>query len=240
MTGVYSRRALQAFIILLFTYGLLVAMLVLLHGLDILRFTTNLEGSVIPLVNSLPFVALYLLVLLAATAGYARGQIMSKRLPFNQLLKEELSSSQMESAGIKTKIRSPGGKIYAETTFREALAAATSARLPILAVVDQQDAVTGVITSHDLLQKFQDIARNEQSTGDEWKSILGERVNQVINPNPPVMAGVDENVQEVLARLISYQHTKLVVVKDLVKKEYIGTVDALDLVGEILEKSVEE
>src|SRR3712207_1238236 len=152
MSRFYSRRALQAFLILLVTYASLVLMLVLLHGRGVVTFSTSLDGSLIPLVNSLPFVALYLLVLLAATAGYARGQIMSKRLPFSQLLKEELSSSRMESAGIKTKIRSPGGKIGEETTLREALGAATSARLPILAVVDQQDAVTGVITSHDLLQ----------------------------------------------------------------------------------------
>jgi CBS domain-containing protein len=239
MTGVYSKRALQAFIILLLTYGLLVAMLVLLHGFGIVKFATNLESSLIPLVSSLPFVALYLLVLLAATAGYARGQIMSKRLPFNQLLKEELSGSKMESAGIKTKIRSPGGKINAETTLREALAAVVSARLPILAVVNEQSAVTGVITSHDLLQKFQSIANDEQMNSEKLKTLLSEKIAK-LDPNPAIAAGVNESLQEVLARMISYQHTKLVVVKDFAKNEYVGTVDVLDLVAEILEKSVEE
>jgi len=212
---------------------LIVGMLVLLHNWGILKFSTDEKSTdLLPLMASLPFVALYLVVLIAATAGFARGAVMAKMLPFNQVLKSELQERGMDGAAIKTKIRS-GGQVTKDTSYLRALENVYSSRVPILAVIDGDSKVTGVITDHDIIRKLQDeIDRNEPKT---LESRLRNLKVQDLHPRVPIVATDDENMQDVIGSMIKNQFTKLIVVKDKNSNSFTGTVDVLDLVGEFFE-----
>ncbi len=227
----YSRQALTAFIVLLITYGLIVGMLTLLQNGGILKFSTETKGDLLPLMASLPFVALYLLVLIAATAGFARGAIMARTLPFNQILKSELQQRKMEGAAIKTKIRS-GEQVTKDTPYLRALNNVISSRVPILAVIGNDKKVAGVITNDDIIRKLQEeIDKNDPTTLDERLKKLAVKD---LHPRDPVVATINENLQEVLGSMIRHQFTKLIVVDER-SNSFAGTVDALFLVGELFE-----
>jgi hypothetical protein len=68
-------------------------------------FCSRKQGKieVFPLLMSLPFVAFYLVVLLAATAGYARSAIVADKLSISKMFETELAQRTMKSASIKTK-----------------------------------------------------------------------------------------------------------------------------------------
>lgn len=233
MKEYYSKQAICAFLVLVGVYILMVGILCCLRSKGAITGSTELGKDVMPWIASLPFVAFYLVVLLAATAGYARGAIVAETLPFNQVLKAELQAKKMDRASIKTTIRS-GGQINKGTSFVTALTNLASSRLPILAVVDPKTRkVSGVITSHDIIRKLQEeIARADRAT-------LGERLEKLtvesLEPREPVVATTDENLAHVLGTMIREQFTKLIVVESREGKEFAGTIDVLDLVGEIAE-----
>jgi CBS domain-containing protein len=251
----YSKQAIGAFFILLFAYFLLVGCLWLLQVNQIINFQTEVKGDILPLMASMPFVALYLLVLIAATAGYARGAIMAKELPFKTILKQELKDKKMSSATIRTKTRS-SAKIYEDTPFMWALNDIISARISILPVIDKEkNEVKGVLTSTDFLKKLQEelkILQDENSasgdraadpaalTDSNYRLIvknLQKRLEECkvrdINPQSPIVVSSNENLHAVMQKMIEKQFTKLIVVNN--DNSFAGTVDALDLIGEIYE-----
>lgn len=242
----YSKQVIGAFFILLCAYFLLLGSLWLLQINNLINFQTEINGDILPLLASMPFVALYLLVLIAATAGYARGAIMAKDLPFKTILEHELKDIKMSSATIKTKIRN-GAVVYEDTPFTWALDDIISSRISILPVVDRDNnEVKGVITCADLLKKLQVELRSlrERDPGDSktygqaavslQKRLADCRIGD-LRPQAPVIVKCDEDLQAVLSRMIKKQHTKLVVSEQ--DNTYTGTVDALDLIAEIYEKS---
>ena len=235
MKDYYSKQAICAFLTLVAVYILMVGILWFLKWMDVITWSTTLGDDVLPLTASLPFVALYLVVLLAATAGYARGAIVAQSLPFNQVLKAELQKKKMNRASIKTKTRS-GGQVTKETPFVTALTNLTSSRLPILAVVDPTSRqVTGVITSDDILRKFQEeIAKPD--TGSLHDRLTAQTVD-ALRPRKPVVAAADDDLERVVVTMIREQFTKLIVVTTKESNEFAGTIDVLDLVGEIVEDS---
>lgn len=238
MKDYYSEKATYAFLILLATYVVMVLILLGVSWTEAITFSTDVKGDVLPLLVSLPFVALYLVILLAATAGYAQGAVMAKSLPFSRLLKNELQKRKMDRATIKTKIRS-GSQVTADTPFLRALTNIVSSRLPILAVVDGDKKVTGVITTYDIIRKFQEETDKTDATDslyDRLKSLTVEH----LGPRQPVVATTDDNLQAVTNTMIREQFTKLIVVASREGKEFSGTVDVLDLVAEMVEGDAEE
>ena len=137
----------------------------------------------------------------------------------------------MRSASIKTKVRS-GGQIRADDTFIRAFNNLLSSRLPILAVVDADNKVTGVITGNDLAKKFQEEFDKETETSLRER-LANVKVGDMAVRQPGVASSV-ENLREVAEQMIKNQFTKLIVVEDLASMKFSGTVDMLDLVGEIL------
>ncbi len=251
----YSKQAIGAFFILLFAYFLLVGCLWLLQINQLITFQTEIKSDILPLMASIPFVALYLLVLIAATAGYARGAIMAKELPFKTILKQELKDKKMSSATIRTKTRS-SAKIYEDTPFMWALNDIISARISILPVIDKEkNEVKGVLTSTDFLQKLQEelkILQEENSApGDRTADVaaltdgnyrlivknLQKRLEECkvcnLNPQKPTVVSSNENLHAVMQKMIEKQFTKLIVVNN--DNSFAGTVDALDLISEIYE-----
>lgn len=241
----YSKQVIGAFFVLLCAYFLLVGCLWLLQINNLIIFQTEINGDILPLMASAPFVALYLLVLIAATAGYARGAIMAKESPFKTILENELKNNKMSSATIKTKIRS-SAMVYEDTPFTWALDDIISSRISILPVVDREKhEVKGVITCVDLLRKLQEEFRNvrdlecgSKTTDSRSAASLQKRLAECrikdLPPQAPVTAKSNEDLQAVLSRMIEKQHTKLIVSEP--DNTCTGTVDALDLIAEIYEK----
>lgn len=242
----YSKQVIGAFFVLLFAYFLLVGCLWLLQINNLINFQTEIAGDILPLMASAPFVALYLLVLIAATAGYARGAIMAKDLPFKTILENALKENNMSSATIKTRIRS-GAMVYEDTPFSCALDDIISSRIPILPVADRdKNEVKGVITLSDLLKKLQEELRSlrdgdcgDSTTGSRPVETLQKRLAECrvkdLHPQAPVVVKSNENLQAVLSRMIEKQHSKLIVLEP--DNSFTGTVDSLDLIAEIYEKN---
>lgn len=229
----YSRKTIIAFIVFLITFGLMIALLWWLNKLGATSYINIPEDKpdIFSLLTTLPFVALYLVVLLGAVAGYARSAIMSERLPIARLFETELQKHSMKSASVKTKVRS-GGQIKPDDTLRRALDNLISSRVPILAVIGNGDTVTGVITGNDLAHRLQDELDNTTSTTPLDQRLAAIQVKD-LNPRVPVVATTDENLREVAEKMIKNQFTKLIVVEDAATMKFAGTVDMLDLVGEI-------
>lgn len=228
----YSYKTLGAFAVFLTTFCLMVLLLWWLSIKGIYCFINEpVKFDVFSLLTSLPFVAFYLVVLLAATAGYARSSIMAEKLPISKMFEAELQKRTMNSASVKTKVRS-GGQIRKDDTFTRALSNVISSRLPILAVIDSDQKVIGVITGNDLLRKLQnELDKNDGTPLEErLKAIkIGDCELRV-----PTVATENENLRQVAEKMIKEQFTKLIVVESVSSMKFVGTLDMLDLVGEIL------
>ena len=236
----YSRQVLTAFIILSVTYLLLVGVLLLVHHLDAISFDTDTQGGdyLLRVAVSLPFMALYLLIFIAATAGFARGAIMARGLPFNQVIKQELQKKTMQGENIITKIRS-GSTVTPETSYLRALHTSISGRLRIMAVVDPDNRVMGVITSRDILSKLQEETDKQSDHGQLFENLANITVAD-LKPRRPVVALTSDNLETVMSRMITHQFTKLVVVDNEETLFFRGTVDMLDMAAEIFEDASEE
>jgi CBS domain-containing protein len=229
----YSRQVFTAFGLLIVVYIVIFWMLWGIQRLGAITFTTEIKGDILPLLASLPFVAFYVVVFLAATAGFARGAIMAKELPFNKILQAELKMRTMERATIMTKIRS-GATVTPDTSYSRALDAAMSARLPILAVLGEDKKVEGVVTSHDIIRKMQEELGKEDDKEPLDARLAKLRV-QDLAPRSPVVVTDSEKFNNVLEKMTNNHFTRLIVVKDEETKAYAGAVDVLDVASEILE-----
>ena len=227
----YSREAGVAFILLLVTYTIICGGLVALHNWEICNFAVDMN-SFDSLMFSLPMVALYLLVFLAGTAGFARGKYMLEKLPLNMRLKQELQARTMDRANIKTKIRA-GSQIKPEDSFSDALNNLVASRLSILAVINEKKEVTGVLTATDLLLHIQKILKNDE--GNQLPSLHDVKVSD-LKPSEPKLVATNERLQSVIESMIQHQHTKLIVTD---QGKFSGTVDALDILAELVENQTD-
>ena len=227
----YSKDAGLAFILLLGIYIILCGVLVALHYMGICDFTVNMNG-IDNIIFSLPMVALYLLVFLAGTAGYARGKYMLEKLPLNMRLKQELQVRTMDRANIKAKIRA-GSQVKPGDSFSDALNNLVASRLSILAVIDEKDEVTGVLTTTDLLLYIQNILKKDECN--QLLSLHNVKVSD-LKPSEPKVVAANERLQSVIETMIQRQHTKLIVTDE---GKFSGTVDALDILAELMEDQLD-
>lgn len=223
----YSKDAGLAFILLLMIYLIICGVLVALHYMGICNFAISML-SFDNIIFSLPMVALYLLVFLAATAGFARGKYMLEKLPLNMRLKQELQVRTMDRANIKTKIRA-GSQVKPGDSFFDVLNNLVASRLSILAVIDEKNQVIGVLTATDLLLYIQNILKSDE--GNQLLSLHNVKVSD-LKPSEPKLVAANERLQSVIENMIQYQHTKLIVTD---QGKFSGTVDALDILAELLE-----
>lgn len=228
MQQLYSRDAYRAFFILLITTFLVGLGLVLLRNLEICTFSrdmTTLDGMIF----SLPLIAIYIVVFLAATAGYARAKYMIDELPLTQRLNQQLKNKSMEKASIKAKIRA-GVQVTEESTLSDALNNLISSRISILAVVDRDNHILGVVTSQDILLKLQEIFKTESELSRFGQQKIGPFLTRT-----PVTADCGEDLQSVVNKMIKHQFTKLVVADS--EGKFCGTVDSMDLMAEIFDEN---
>ena len=129
-------------------------MLWFIENSGVIKFTSDVNGDILKLTTTLPFVALYILVFIGATAGFARSAIVAKELPFSKILDQELKRKTMKSATIMTKIRS-GATITQDTPYLHAVDRLIAARVPILAIVGEGNKVGGVVTYYDIVKQLQ-------------------------------------------------------------------------------------
>lgn len=224
----YSKDAGWVFIVLLGIYFFICGGLVYLHNRGICEFAVNMN-SIDNIIFSLPMVALYLLVFLAGTAGFARGKYMLEKLPLNMRLKQELQVRTMDRANIKTKIRA-GSQVKPGDSFSDVLNNLVASRLSILAVIDEKNEVTGVLTANDLLLYIQKRLKNNECN--QLLSLQDVKVSD-LKPSEPRLVVSSERLQSVIETMIQHQHTKLIVTD---QGKFSGTVDALDILAELMEE----
>jgi CBS domain-containing protein len=238
MNGRYTWPTVGAFVLLVVAYVVMVYILWVLNKEGVISLETEVNGDVLKLIASLPLVAFYLVVFLAATAGFARAAVVMKTIPLTQVLSKELKKKTMESSTIQTKIRS-GGQVGKDTSFLRALNNVTSSRLPILAVVEmdpqtKQERVTGVVTADDFLRKIEEEAEKRPGPNDPP---LSERLEGLtvddLKPRKPTVVTADQNLQSIINTMLKDQFTKLIVVEDKQSMKFKGTIDVLDMMGEI-------
>lgn len=227
-----SKDSLNTFFILLLVYFLIAAVLLGLSSLGICKFQSDLT-SIENLIFSLPMVALYLLVFLAATAGYAQGKEMLEKLPLSARLENELNARRMESAGIKTKIRA-GSQANKDDSFLDVVNNMVSSRIPLLAVVDKDNdkdnGISGVITATDLLLHIQKILKDENA---KLENLKDSKAEDIIGSKDLVSVKVSDNLQAVTEAMIKNQYSKIFVTED--SNKISGTIDALDVLAELLD-----
>lgn len=229
MLDAYSKDAYKAFFILLSTTYAVGLGLVGLRTLGICSFSremTTLDGFIF----SLPLTSIYIVIFLAAAAGYARAKNMVGELPFTKRFNQELKSKSMEKASIKTKIRA-GSQITEDNTLAEAIHNLVSSRISILGVVDKDGKVKGVVTSQDILLMIQEVMKNQNMT---CRS-LGEIRIADFKPRQPMTADADEDLLSVMNKMLGNQYTKLIVSGR--EGRFCGTVDVMDLVAEIFDEN---
>jgi len=222
MIELYSREARSAFITLLATSLVVAGGLVALSHYGLCKFSTDLT-TIDGVIFSLPLMTIYIVVFITALAGYARGKYMVDQLPLSQRLHQELEKCSMESANIKSKIRS-GAQVTEENTFLDVLQNLISSRISILAVVDKEGKVKGVMTYSNLLVKLQEMIKGDSSS---LKALADMKISELYSRNP-VTAENDEDLQSVIGKMVKNQFTKLIVAdKD---GKFSGTVDVMDMI----------
>lgn len=235
----YSKRVLFSFIVFLIAFVGIVYLLVHLHQLGFYQAPAPElnKGEIFPVLTSLPFVAFYLVVLLAATAGYARSAVMAEKLPLNKLFKAELQKRTMKSPSITTKVRS-GIQVSLNENIIVALNNLISSRLPILAVIDENNKVIGSVTGHDLSRKLIYEYNNKQDK--PFDEIIKNVTVNDCDHQITVFATNNENLKDVTEKMIKHQITKLIVVENETTMKFVGTIDMLDLVSEVISNGDEE
>lgn len=229
----YSREAIMAFVILGVAYLVILAFLWGIGGFKETAFADDIDGDILKLTTTLPFVALYILVFIGATAGYARSAIVAKEMPFSKVLNQELKKKTMSSATIKTKIRSRA-TIKKDTPYLQAIDRLISARLPILAVVGDGKKVEGVITYYDIIKHLQ--SEIEKNPDNKLSTLSGIHVKDIIKevPDVPVVAAESDSFEEVLNTMVKHQYNRLIVVENKSSNVYSGVVDIFDITSELI------
>lgn len=87
-----------------------------------------------------------------------------------------------------------------------------SSRIPLLAVVDENNNISGVITATDLLIHTQKILKNEKATLEELKIIQAKDI--IDESKNPVSVTAGDDLQAVTEAMIKYQYSKIFVTED--------------------------
>lgn len=230
MAKLYSSERLLAFIILLLAYCVIFG---LLWGADpdVIDFSsvTGLEKMLI----SIPFVALYVVILIGVTAGYARAAFAAKALGLMRAVRQQLRTMSIEDVSIKSKIRSDS-VVTMDTPFLRTLEKVITARLPILPVKEGEK-VFRVITIRDILQELThqiNMVREESQTEELFTRLNRLKVKN-LNPRLLMACKEDDNLDSVIEKMMRNQFTRLAVM-DKDGTACIGTIDLFDVMSEIL------
>lgn len=114
-----------------------------------------------------------------------------------------------------------------EDSFADALNYMVSSRISILAVVDENKEVQGVITATDLLLYVQKTLKSHDGI-----NILHQAKVSDLQPSETTIIEANDQLQSVTEKMIRHQYTKLIVTDN---GKFSGTVDALDILAELLD-----
>jgi len=236
MAKLYSSERLFAFLILLIAYGFVFGLLWGASSASIVEFGPIRGAEDILL--SMPFIALYVVVLIGFTAGYAQAAFAAKSLGLVRAVRQQLRTRSMANASIKSKIRGDS-VVTMGTPFLRTLEKVITARLPILPVVDNEK-IDKVITIRDIMQELthQINTVKELSKTEELFSRLATLKVEDLKPQQLISCKEDDTLDSVLEKMMRHQFTRLVVV-DKDEKTCMGTVDVFDIVSELLSEQAE-
>ncbi len=237
--GKYTKDVKEAFFKLFWSYLGLIAVLWVLANLHILipplrdnkiiAFIPEIT-SVSQLAFSLPAVAMYILILITAIAGYAMGkQVLDQ---FSELFKQKLEAAKFKEGSISKRIKGKA-QVKLDDSYYDALVKLTASRLDILAVLDNEERVTGVLTSHDVLtyleQQVKSKTRSDEPVAED--DILKATPVSTRYSTNPVTVNENEDLKKAFHLMINRGFNKLVVVDN--DNKFKGTIDIMDIVSEI-------
>ncbi|MBI4216025.1 MAG: CBS domain-containing protein [Chloroflexi bacterium] len=226
----FHRAQFGTFVVTMVAYLILAAGLLGLAHLKWITFSNTTIGNMEDFFISLPAIAFYLLVALAALAGWARGVAMFSELGLGSAIKSSLKKKKLSTTTVQSQLR--GGAystVTADTTLKDALHDILTVRIPILPVV-AEGKVSGVITLHDIAKKLDEQMRAPQAAG---LAQVGELKMADLKPAGPVTSvRPDDTLAKVLQEMLSVRRTKVVVTD--AAGALVGTLDLFDLVDEML------
>jgi CBS domain-containing protein len=229
----YSNTVYKAFITLVVVYLVVFAFLYFLQQFGGIKFTNDINGDILKLTTSLPLVAVWIVILIGAISGFARSSAMTRYLPFNKVLE----TKTIERSSIISKIRTDT-TVKENTPFIHVANKLVNARLPILAVVKDDNTVEAVVTYQDLLQKFITefgYCSDKESLKDKLSRLTVKDIIDIENSKPATITEKTD-LKKVLSEMISHRFHKLIVTKEEDNKlTYSGTIDLRDIVEEIME-----
>lgn len=219
-----------AFVSIVITYLIIIAILMWLDSAGWKVFREGEINGVQDLLITAPAVAFYIVVALAALAGWARGPAMFRDLGFHQTLQKQLQKQGLSSSTIQNQIRGSVHSVQPETPLKEALHDGLVARLRILPVIDN-DKVNGVITMYDVSKRIDEELKNQSSP------LLDNLQVSHLNPKKPIACRPSDKLSDVLHKMITNRRTKLIVQND--DDTLVGTLDLFDVVSELLREDTE-
>lgn len=226
----FHRAQFGTFVVTIVAYFILAAGLLGLAQLKWIAFSNTAIGNLEDFLTTLPAIAFYLLVSLAALAGWARGVAMFSELGLGASIKSFMTKKKLSAATVQSQLR--GGAratVAADTTLKDALHDILTARLDILPVV-ADGKVTGVITMHDIAKKLDEEMRAPQAA--RWAEVGALTVSALKPQGPVTSVKPDDTLAVVLQKMVPERRTKVVVTDSA--GALVGTLDLFDLVAEML------
>lgn len=240
MAKLYSQERLLAFLVLLVAYGVVFGLLLAAKEAGAISFPASEVPIVERTLAGIPFIALYVVILIGVTAGYARAAFAARSLGLMRAVQQQLRTRSMGTASIKSKIRSDS-VVTMDTPFLRTMEKVVTARLPILPVREKEtEKIYKVITIRDVMQMVthQIHSVEEEKQTEKLYDRLAELKVESLSPQDLVSCNEDDNLGSVVDKMMQNQFTRLVVLrKD--GKACRGTVDLLDIVSEILSEQAE-
>lgn len=237
MSRLYSLERLLAFGVMLLAYWAVFGLLWWADSRIGIGFP-KVDGFETALI-SMPFVSLYIVILLGVAAGYARAAFTAKALGLTKAIRQQLRSSSMEDVSIKSKIRSDS-MVTMDTPLLRTLEKVVTARLPILPVIENEK-VTRVVTMHNIMQELThqiNNVREEDKTEELFTRLFRLKIGD-LRPRPVISCKENDNLELVMSKMMRHQFTKLVVVgRD--GETFLGSIDLFDITSELLSERTEE
>ena len=221
----FSLPKFWTFISVVGTYLLVIWILAYVGGLGWASFRQGSIDNFQDFFVSLPALALYLVIALAALAGWARGPAMFREMGLRQSFQNQLSKRKLSSSTIQSQMKHSTHTVELDTPLEEAFHDGLIARMPILPVISNNK-VSGVVTMSDISKKFDEELKKAPTT-----PLKNFKISD-LNPNPPIGCKPDDDLSKVLEKMISKRKTKIVVLDD--NDGLVGTLDLFDIVAEIM------
>jgi len=213
------------------SYLILIAVLRWIQETGLVTFPSEITG-IQDVFVTLPAVAFYIVVALAALAGWARGPAMFRELGLGEVLQKELTKRKISSPTIQSQIKGSTHTIKTDTPLKDALHDSWVARIPILPIVENGK-VDNVITMYDISKKIDEELQKTSS-----KLLDNIKANDLKSPGSIVSCKPDDNLADVLNKMIQQRKTKIVVLKE--DKSLVGTLDMFDIVAEMMREETKE